>query len=380
MDVLRSFFEVRIRFVHRSLRSPIDETRVTCEPPQQGHLTARPFVPCPILILIWILQLGPLLSRVGLSLFSLRAPVSSVLVNEAHSGTLVWGRTTEDKPVRVEKAWEALVDKETFDRVQRVLKSRGFMKTHPRRASSSYMLSGLVKCDTCGKALIGQDAKSGRFAYYVCGTLAKQGAGSCDAPCLAKDKLESLVVDKLRGHILVEEHLKELVKLVAEEMDGDSKQWRDRLDSVEAELADVKRRLGRLYEALETGHLELNDVSPRIHQHRHRQEQLEAAHEEIQDRIKGRKQELLDLKTVTKYVEELRELLGKGSIVERRSFIKSFVQEIRVGKEEAVIKYTIPMPPDDTSEEGATVLPIVQLGGAEVTRTYLSNLATKRRI
>ena len=138
---------------------------------------------------------------------------------------------------------------------------------------------------------------------------------------------------------------------------------------VERELADVKGRLGRLYEALETGHLELNDVSPRIHQHRHRQEQLEATHEEIHDRTKGRRQELLDLETVTQYVTELRELLAKGSIVERRSFIKSFVKEIRVGKQEAVIKYTLPMPPDDTSEEGATVLPIVQFGGPAWTRT-----------
>ena len=52
----------------------------------------------------------------------------------------------------------------------------------------------------------------------------KQGAGSCDAPYLARDKLESLVVDKLRGHILVEEHLRELVRLVGEEMDSDSAQ------------------------------------------------------------------------------------------------------------------------------------------------------------
>ena len=110
-------------------------------------------------------------------------------------------------------------------------------------------------------------------------------------------------------------------------------------------------------------------VSPRIHQHGHRQEQLEAAHEEIQDRIKGRKQEVVDIKTVTKYAAELRELLAKGSIVDRRSFVRSFVKEIRVGKEEAKIKYTIPMPPEDTSEEEASVLPIVQFGGPAWTRT-----------
>ena len=74
---------------------------------------------------------------------------------------------------------------------------------------------------------------------------------------------------------------------------------------------------------------------------------------------------LVDLETVTQYVTELRELLAEGSVVERRAFIKSFVKEIRVGKQEAVIKYKIPMAPDKTSEEEATVLPIVQFGGLQ---------------
>ena len=305
--------------------------------------------------------------------------VHKVLVNEAYTGTLVWGKGGEDEPVRVEGAWEGLVDKKTFSSVQSILHSRGFKKVHPRRTASTFMLSGLVKCNSCGKALVGQDAKSGKFSYYVCGTLMRQGAGACDAAYLPREKFEAMVVEKLRSHILVEDHLRELVELVGEEMDGTSAHWRERLDTLEAELADVKRRLGRLYEALEAGLLSMHDLSPRIHQHRHRQEQLEAALEETRDHISERKQEILDLETVTKYVGELRELLGEGSLVERRAFIKTFVQEIRVAKDEAVIRYTLPLPPDDVSEERAGVLSIVPFGGAGGTRTfYLPDAASGR--
>lgn len=47
------------------------------------------------------------------------------------------------------------------------------------RAAGRFLLSGLAHCGYCDNALIGQDAKSGSFSYYVCGTLGKKGAGSC---------------------------------------------------------------------------------------------------------------------------------------------------------------------------------------------------------
>ena len=96
----------------------------------------------------------------------------------------------------VEGAWKPIVDEGTFDRVQGLHKQRAPATMNPRRVSSSYLLSGLVKCGSCGKSLTGQGAKSGKFAYYVCGTLLKRGKGTCKAPYLNARRLEGLVVDK----------------------------------------------------------------------------------------------------------------------------------------------------------------------------------------
>ena len=56
--------------------------------------------------------------------------------------------------------------------------------THPRRAASPYLLSGLAKCETCGKALSASEAKSGKYTYYVCQSILKLGSGSCETPRL----------------------------------------------------------------------------------------------------------------------------------------------------------------------------------------------------
>ena len=48
------------------------------------------------------------------------------------------------------------------------MRSRAPKKAHPRRVGSTYLLSGLVKCKQCKRALSGQDSKSGKFSYCTC--------------------------------------------------------------------------------------------------------------------------------------------------------------------------------------------------------------------
>ena len=84
--------------------------------------------------------------------------------------------------MRVEKAFPAIISKARFRRVNRKLRSRAPRRSHPRRVGSTYLLSWLVRCKACNRALSGQDAKSGKFAYYVCQSVMKRGSGACNAP------------------------------------------------------------------------------------------------------------------------------------------------------------------------------------------------------
>ena len=103
-----------------------------------------------------------------------------------------WTKTTEN-------AFEAIVDREAFEKVRGILKKRAPAFSHPRRTSSPYLLSGIARCGLCGRAMVAQEARSGKFAYYVCGTLLKRGAGSCGAPYLNAAKFEALVINKIKG-------------------------------------------------------------------------------------------------------------------------------------------------------------------------------------
>ena len=271
-----------------------------------------------------------------------KTTLHKILTNEAYTGTLVWGRSSGDvrrsEPICVENAWPAIVDRETFDHAQALLKERAPAYLHPRRVASNYLLSGLARCGTCGKALIGQEAKGGRFAYYVCGTLLKKGAGTCDAPYLNSRKFEDIVLDKIKERVLTEENLRELVRLVNEEMDASAGDYRQRLDTIEEELAETERRLDRLYDALETGKMNLDDLAPRFQALRQRQNHLQAARCEVEELLTNRRIQLADMETVMRYVQDLRVLLSQGSLSEQKAFIRSFAKEVRItGKDVLLI-------------------------------------------
>ena len=68
--------------------------------------------------------------------------------------------------------------------------------------------------------------------------------------------------------------------------------------------------LERLYDAIETGKLNLDDVVTRIRELRSRQDQLQARRMEIEGQMSDRKVELADLESITDCVEDLRELIA----------------------------------------------------------------------
>ena len=136
--------------------------------------------------------------------------------------------------MRVEKAFPAIVTKAQFSLVNKIMRSRAPKITHPRRVGSSFLLSGLVKCYRCKRALSGRYSSRGTFPYYICHSFVKRAPGSCDSPRVDARHFEELVVSSIRSNILTEGNIRNLVKVVDEQMDGVSGEQRKRLETIES--------------------------------------------------------------------------------------------------------------------------------------------------
>ena len=304
-----------------------------------------------------------------------RTTVHKVLTNEAYCGTLLWGGRpghpaihSADPPVRVENAWPAIIDKDVFKQIQRKMASRRPEVIHPRTIPSSYLLSGLLYC-SCGHSMIGRSAKSHHYHYYTCNGGYKQGRDACDAKALPKDRLEHLVIEQIKERVLNQEWLEELVRLVNEELDSTHGILGDRLDTIDAELNDVRLRLSKLYDALETGKLSLDDLASRIKELRTRQDELHKARLQLEAEMAAHGATHVDAETVKSYAEDLKSLLGEADITESKSFLRSFIKRIEINKSEAVIQYNLPVPPYWSEKQPVGVLPIDNNGGDRGIRT-----------
>ena len=151
---------------------------------------------------------------------------------------------------------------------------------------------------------------------------------------------------QLRDHILTEGNIRDLVRMVDEEMDGVAREQRERLETIEQRLVDVRQRLSRSWHLIEMTDIDMSDASDRIKEHRERQEQLELAAEEARAVLAERRVLLESADTIAGLASDMSEFLRTSELTETRTFVRSFVKQITVKPGQAVIQYTIPTPED----------------------------------
>ena len=240
-----------------------------------------------------------------------------------------------------------IVSKSQYHRVNALMRSRAPKITHPRRVGSSYLLSGLVKCKPCRRAFSGQEAQSGRYAYYVCQSLMKRGKDACDSPKINARSFEEMVVERICSNILTSGNISALVKVVEEQMDAVAQEQRKRIQTIENELVDVKRRLDRVWHYIETDdNVDTAKASARMREHLERQERLEDAEADARAALSQRMAVLDDVGTLVAYAKNMPRFLNESAITEGRAFVETFVKEIVVRPGSALVRYTIPMPKD----------------------------------
>lgn len=88
----------------------------------------------------------------------------------------------------------SLIDKETFDVVQRILREKG--QYGLRRRKHTFLLSGFAFCKDCGRRYVAEwhyhpkfKSRNGKIGYYHCQGLGKKGNG-CKAPYIQLEDLE----------------------------------------------------------------------------------------------------------------------------------------------------------------------------------------------
>lgn len=137
--------------------------------------------------------------------------VNRILSNEIYTGTMVQGinrkinyklkisrAVPKEEWIRVANTHEAIIDRTTFDEVQRLL--RIDTRTSPTE-ETVYLFSGLVVCRDCGQNMIRRTSRRGdkAYVYYHCSTY--KNTKNCTSHLFSADKLEAIVLQSVRTQI-----------------------------------------------------------------------------------------------------------------------------------------------------------------------------------
>lgn len=121
--------------------------------------------------------------------------IYEILRNERYTGTYVYDTKTEKhdrrakkNAIRIDDAIPALIDRETWEKVQEIMDER---KQQPK---NDYMLKGLVYCGDCGAKMVGHISPTKGTRYFECSKRCGVGSVSMD---ILEDKVRNYIKELL---------------------------------------------------------------------------------------------------------------------------------------------------------------------------------------
>ena len=152
-----------------------------------------------------------------------------------------------------ENTHEAIIDKETFDNVQRV---RGNARRYPDGFGEAYPLTGLMYCADCGgKMYVHRTYNGKRVPQYTCGQYGKYPIGSL-CPTQHRIKAEAvltLIADMLRTIAEYSrndraEFIRTVQETQAAQQTADISKKRKRLAAAQKRAGELERLICKIYE------------------------------------------------------------------------------------------------------------------------------------
>lgn len=141
-----------------------------------------------------------------------KSTIRAILMNPVYVGDFYYNKrrktssgkrkkNEENDWIVVENRHAPIIDRELFNEVQKLLKSkaRGKGTFNPNKAATKHLLTGLLTC-TCGNTYNGNPKPNGsgkHYEYYYCSGRQRHSTAFCSAGGLRVDKLDPLIISTL---------------------------------------------------------------------------------------------------------------------------------------------------------------------------------------
>ena len=191
------------------------------------------------------------------------ADILRVVTNPIYTGIVAWGRKVRSRYLKGYQAVEhhmpelQMISFEQFNRVQDLVRRRHW--TPPKSVGSPFLFSAILKCPSCGSAMVGgrqhKERSNGvvEWHFYQCRAYHQYGRTACVGTCLSENVARP-AVERFLTQVLTEGlDLRQYLQEAAEELTMDT----DRTSTLKAEMQEADLGLARVAEAVAAGALDV---------------------------------------------------------------------------------------------------------------------------
>jgi hypothetical protein len=229
-----------------------------------------------------------------------------------------------------------LIDRETFDAVQMLLKARHPTVTPSAVISGPTMLTGLLHCAKCGGAMTIRTGKGRRYRYCAWSMKARQGPTACEGMAAPMDKLDDLVASHLEDRLLRPERLETILATVLDRRQEQSERQHEHIGELNRRAAESEARLKRLYDAIEARVADLNDpaLKDRIDGLKAIRDKAKADAERAQAMLENSGSKAVTPQMLSKFARAARQRIRLESGGYRRDHLRALAQRVEVAEGE----------------------------------------------
>ena len=248
--------------------------------------------------------------------------ISGILEKQEYLGHMVNFKTRRqsyktkkklDNPPEVwkifENTHEAIIDKETFERVQELRKN----KRRPARTGKSNMFSGIVRCADCEEQLYYCTSNSfeSRQDHFVCSTSRKRGKEVCDTHFIRAVVLEEGTLQHMRLVIqCIAAYEEEFRRALGAKKNAEARREltakKRTLQRSETRLNDLDRLFKRIYEDMVNGVINETRFKMLSEDYEKEQEELRQKIATLEEEIQNHEDQV---ENVDKFIQQAKKYL-----------------------------------------------------------------------
>jgi len=272
--------------------------------------------------------------------------------NRLYLGEMVYGELV------IKDYVEPMIDQETWDKVQAINDKRKMSgpnnPEHPRRAASSFLLSGLVYCVKCGAPCNGNVVdypNSKVYSYYFCSRAPRRH--DCPALRVPREDLEAAVLKNITEYILNPQLVYRRQLALLEKQSAIASSANQEKNLLNKNLGAVQSKIKNLTDALEDSGKESVSVMDRINELEKQAKEIKNQLMKILDtELSGN--QFISADKARKNAEHLLRDLDIQDPEKLRELFHSQIKKIAVEKDGKFIRGIIYFygPPDEQPEGG----------------------------